>query len=143
MAEFPGSSPGGPTKILEAKMKTKIEASGAPKATGPFSQAIVSGNLVFVGGQIYLTPEGKLLEGSIEEQVHQVMKNLKAILEKAGVSFKDVVKTTIYVTDMSVYGKINEIYGSYMADPFPARETVCVKELPLGAKLEISMVAVK
>jgi 2-iminobutanoate/2-iminopropanoate deaminase len=124
-------------------MKTKIETAGAPKATGPFSQAIASGNLVFTSGQIYLTSEGKLLEGSIEEQTRQIMSNLKAILEKAGVSFKDVVKTTIYVTDMSVYGKINEIYGSYMQDPFPARETVCVKELPLGARLEISMVAVK
>jgi 2-iminobutanoate/2-iminopropanoate deaminase len=124
-------------------MKTKIETAGAPKATGPFSQAIASENLVFTSGQIYLTPEGKLLEGSIEEQAHQVMKNLRAVLEKAGASFKDVVKTTIYVTDMSVYGKINEVYGSYMAEPFPARETVCVKELPLGARLEISMVAVK
>jgi len=71
------------------------------------------------------------------------MKNLEAILKEAGFSFKDVVKTTIFVTDMSVYGKINEVYGSYMSDPFPARETVCVKELPLGARLEISMIGVK
>jgi 2-iminobutanoate/2-iminopropanoate deaminase len=132
------------TKVFGGeKMKTKVEAAGAPKATGPFSQAIVSGNLVFTSGQIYLNAEGKLVEGSIEEQAHQVMKNLKAVLEQAGVSFREVVKTTIYVTDMSVYGKINEVYGGYMAEPFPARETVCVKELPLGARLEISMVAVK
>ena len=124
-------------------MKVKVQAFNAPKATGPFSQAIIAGNLVFTSGQIYLTPESKLLEGTIEEQTRQVMKNLQAILEKGGVSFKDVVKTTIYVTDMSFYGKINEVYGSYFSDPFPARETVCVKELPLGAKLEISMVAVK
>ncbi len=71
------------------------------------------------------------------------MKNLKAILEEAGVNFPDVVKTTIYVTDMSIYGKVNEVYGSYMTDPFPAREVVCVKELPLGAKIEISMIAAK
>ncbi|MEX0616280.1 MAG: Rid family detoxifying hydrolase [Candidatus Woykebacteria bacterium] len=124
-------------------MKTKVETDKAPKATGPFSQAIVANNFVYTSGQIYLTTEGKLLEGTIEEQTHQIMKNLKAILEAADVSFANVVKSTIYVTDMSVYGKINEVYGSYLSDPFPARETVCVKELPLGANVEISMVAVK
>ncbi len=124
-------------------MKTKIETTGAPKALGPYTQAIVTDNMVFTSGQIHLTPEGKLLEGSIEVQAHQVMKNLKAVLEKAGVSFKDVVKTTIYLTDMSVYGKINEVYGSYMSEPYPARETVCVKELPLGARVEISMIAIR
>ena len=124
-------------------MKTKIATEKAPKATGPFSQAVVDGNLVFTSGSIYLTTEGKLLEGTIEEQIHQIMKNLQAILEEAGANFSNVVKTTIYVTDMSIYGKVNEVYGSYMGDPFPAREVVCVKELPLGAKVEISMVAVK
>ncbi len=124
-------------------MKIKIETSDAPKATGPFSQAVIDGNMIFTSGQVYLTKEGKLVEGSIEEQTHQVMKNLKAVLEASGATFKDVVKTTIYVTDMSLYGKINEVYGSYLSEPFPARETVCVKQLPLGAKLEISMVAIK
>jgi len=71
------------------------------------------------------------------------MRNLEAVLKEAGATFNDVVKTTIYVTDMASYGKINEVYGSYMADPFPARELVCVKELPLGANLEISMIAFK
>ena len=71
------------------------------------------------------------------------MKNLGAVLEGAGVNFTNVVKTTMYVTEMSIYGKVSEIYGTYMSDPFPAREVVCVKELPLGAKIEISMVAVK
>ena len=71
------------------------------------------------------------------------MKNLQAVLEAVGVSFTEVVKTTIYVTDMSLYGKINEVYGSYMSEPYPARETVCVQDLPLGAKLEISMIAIK
>lgn len=124
-------------------MKSKVETPNAPKATGPFSQAVISGNFVFTSGQIYLTKEGKLLEGTIEEQTHQIMKNLKAILESVGVTFSDVVKTTIYVTDMSVYSKVNEVYGSYMTEPFPARETVCVKELPLSSKIEISMVAMK
>lgn len=124
-------------------MKRKVETTGAPKATGPFSQAVINGNMVFTSGQVYLTPDGKLLEGTIEEQIHQVMKNLKAILEAGGAGFDDVVKTTIYVTDMANYGKINEVYGSYFSKLYPARETVCVKELPLGAKLEISMVAIK
>lgn len=124
-------------------MKSKIATDGAPKATGPFSQAIVEGNTVFTAGQIHLTPEGKLLEGTIEEKVHRVMQNLQAILESAGVSFADVVKTTIYITDMADYAKISEVYGTYMSDPYPARETVCVKELPLGAKVEISMIANK
>ena len=128
-------------------MKQKIETTKAPKAAGPYSQAIgitiLKGKYIFTSGQIHLTPEGKLLEGTIEEQTHQVMKNLQAVLEAAGVSFKEVVKTTIYVTDLTNYGKINEVYGSYFQDPFPARETVQVTALPLGAKVEISMVAVK
>lgn len=124
-------------------MKIKIETQYAPKATGPFSQAIVDGNLIFTSGQICLTPEGKLLEGTIEQQIHQIMKNLKAVLEASGVTFANVVKTTIFVTDMSIYPQVNEVYGSYMTDPYPARETICVKELPLGAKIEIGMIAVK
>ena len=127
----------------EVVMKQKITTDKAPKASGPFSQAIEENGFVFTSGQIYLTPEDKLLEGTIEEQVHQVMKNLGAVLEAAGTSFKNVVKTTIYVTDMSLYGKVNEVYGSYMSDPYPARETICVKELPRNAKVEISMVATK
>jgi len=109
----------------------------------PFSPSVTKNGFVFTSGQVYLTPEGKLLEGSIQEQTHQVMSNLKNILEKAGVSFKDVVKTTIYTTDMSLYGLINEVYATYFEEPYPAKEMVCVKELPLGAKLEISMFAAK
>jgi len=124
-------------------MKTKIVTKNAPAATGPFSQAIIKGDLIFTSGQIPLTTEGKLIEGDIEKQTHQAMRNLEAVLKEAGATFNDVVKTTIYVTDMASYGKINEVYGSYMADPFPARELVCVKELPLGANLEISMIAFK
>lgn len=123
-------------------MQTKVETTNAPKALGPYSQAIIVGNTIFTSGQIHLTPEGKLLEGTIEEQTHQIMKNLKAILEACGATFENVVKTTIFVTDMSVYGKINEVYGSYLKDPFPARETVCVNKLPLGANIEISMIAI-
>jgi|SRR3989338_11282986 len=124
-------------------MKIKVETTKAPKAVGPYSQAVIIENFVFTSGQIHLTPEGKLLEGTVEEKTHQVMKNLKAVLETAGVTFAEVVKTTIYVINMDDYGKINEVYGSYMTDPFPARETVCIKALPLGAALEISMIASK
>lgn len=109
----------------------------------PFSPAITKGKFVFTSGQVYLTPEGKLLEGTIQEQTHQTMKNLEGVLKKEGVSFKDVVKTTIYVTDISLYQDINEVYGNYFTKPYPARETVCVKALPLGARLEISMIAIK
>ena len=125
-------------------MKTSIVTSKAPSpGTSPHSQAVIAGNFVFTQGSIYLTPEDKLLEGTLGEQIHQIMKNLQAILEAADVSFADVVKSTIYVTKMSFYSKVNEIYGSYFSPPYPARETVCVKELPLGAKVEISMIAVK
>ncbi len=103
-------------------MKTKVETDKAPKAVGPYSQAVVNNGFVYTSGQIHLTPDGKLLAGSIEEQTHQVMKNLQNVLAAAGVSFKEVVKTTIYITDMVVYGKINEVYQSYMTDPYPGRE---------------------
>lgn len=109
----------------------------------PFSPAVSKNGFVFTSGQVYLTPEGKLLEGSIEEKTHQVMSRLQSILEKESVSFSNVVKTTIYVTDMNNYEKISEVYASYFSEPFPARELVCVKELPLGAELEISMIAAK
>ncbi len=123
-------------------MKRKVETPKAPKAAGPYSQAIVAGKMIFTSGQVHLTPEGKLIEGTIGEKTHQIMKNLETILQEAGATFRDVVKTTIYLTDMSVYGKVNEVYGSYMAEPYPARETICVQALPLGAALEISMIAI-
>lgn len=84
-----------------------------------------------------------MLEGTSEDQVHQIMRNLQAILEAAGSSFVDVVKATIYITDMSLAGVVNEVYKEYLSDPYPAREMVCVKELPLGAQVEISMIAAK
>lgn len=110
-------------------------------AVAPFSRFVKKDNLIFTSGQVHLTSDGKLLEGTIKEQTKQVMENLKAVLSEAGANFSDVVKTTIYVTDMAEYGKINEVYATYFSENYPARETVCVKELPLGAKLEISMVA--
>src|SRR3989344_6641137 len=120
-------------------MKTNIQTSKAPKAIGPYSRAIMSDKFVFTSGQIHSIPDGKLLDGTIEEQAHQVMKNLEAVLEAAGASFADVIKATMYVTDMSLYGQINEVYASYMTESFPAREAIEVKALPKGAKIENSM----
>lgn len=122
-------------------MNKIIKTPNAPQAIGPYSQAIISGGFIFVSGQIHLTPSGEFVEGTIEEQTHQIMRNLKAILESAKVSFKNVVKVTIYLIDISDFGKVNTVYESYMAKPYPARETVGVKELPRGAKIEISMIA--
>lgn len=125
-------------------MKTKVYTDKAPKVVGPYSQAVIDENLIFVSGQIPINPlDGKLVEGTIEEQAQQVMNNLKNVLNSAGVDFSDVVKTTIYTIDMSFYPKINEVYASFLTEPFPARETVGVKELPAGARIEISMIAVK
>lgn len=124
-------------------MKIKIETSKAPKAIGPYSQAIRNDGFIFISGQIYLTPDGTLVEGTIEEQAHQVMKNLKAVIKAAGASFADVVKTTMYITNMADFEKINEVYKSYLTQPYPARETVGVKELPKGVKIEMSMIAMK
>lgn len=124
-------------------MKKKIVSAAAPAATAHFSQAIQVDNLIFTAGQIHLTNEGKLVAGTIEEQTHQVMKNLRSVLEAAGVSFKDVVKVTVYLTDLTVYDQVKAVYATYMEEPYPARETIGVKELPLGARIEMSMIAVK
>ena len=107
----------------------------------PLSPSVTKNGFVFTSGQIYITPEGELLEGTVEEQTHQVMKNLQGVLEKAGTNFSNVVKTTIYVTDMSIYSQVNDVYATYFKEPYPARETIGIKELPLGAKIEISMIA--
>ena len=123
-------------------MKQVINSSQAPAAVGPYSQAIAIDNLVFTSGQIAVV-EGKLMEGSVEDQAHQVMKNLQAVLQAAELDFNQVIKTTIFLTDMADFTVINKVYDSYLAQPYPARETVAVKQLPLGANVEISMIASK
>lgn len=124
-------------------MNIAIKTINAPQAIGPYSQAIVSNNFVFTSGQIHSILDGKLLDGTIEEKTHQVMKNLRAVLKAAGTSFSDVVKVTMYVTDMSLYGKINKVYESYMREPYPAREAMEVDALPKEANIEISMIAIR
>jgi 2-iminobutanoate/2-iminopropanoate deaminase len=123
--------------------KTAITTPKA-KAIGPYSAAIESGDLVFVSGQIPLdSTTGKLVAGDIAAQTRQSLENLKAILEAAGLTFADVVKTTIFLTSMGDFAAVNEVYKSYVAEPYPARSTVAVAALPMGAKVEIEMVAVR
>lgn len=124
-------------------VRKKIKTNNAPKPIGHYSQAIRHGNFIFISGQIHLTPDGKLLGGSIEKKTGRIMNNLNAILKESGADFSNVVKTTIYLTDMKDFARVNKVYGSFMEEPFPARETVGVRELPGGASIEISMIAVK
>ena len=124
-------------------MKTKIVTPHAPQATGFYSQAIESNGFVFVAGQIHMTPEGKMIQGSVEKKVTQIMQNCEAILKRAGANFMDVVKVSVFVTDIKDLPKLNEIYATYFPKDPPAREAICVKALPLGASIEISMIAEK
>ena len=114
------------------------------KAIGPYSAAIESGELVFVSGQIPLDPlTGKLVEGDIVAQTRQSLENLKTILAAAGLTFAHVVKTTIFLTSMSDFAAVNDVYKSYMGEPYPARSTIAVAALPMGAKVEIEMIAAR
>ncbi|MBC7507535.1 MAG: RidA family protein [Ferruginibacter sp.] len=114
----------------------------APAPIGPYNQAIKAGNLLFISGQIALVPgTSELADTDIKVETHQVMRNLKAILYAAGADFHNVVKTTIFLNDMSLFTDVNEIYGSYFDSDYPARETVAVKGLPKNVRVEISMIA--
>ncbi len=123
-------------------MKQQIITVDAPQAASLLSQAIVANGFVFVAGQIHNTPDGVMIEGSTEEKVRQIMRNIEAVLLRAGATLNSIVKATIYVTDMSLMPEINRIYPTYFTEPFPAREAVCVAALPLGASIEISVIAV-
>ena len=124
--------------------KIIINTSSAPSPIGPYSQAVQSGNLLFISGQICLDPtSGELMNKDIQQETHQVMHNLKAILQQAGMDFNSVVKTTIYITDMNRFTEINEVYGKYFNKEFPARETVQVSALPKFVNVEISMIALQ
>lgn len=120
-----------------------IKTAFAPEPIGPYSQAIRRGNTLYISGQICIDPAtGELRNKDLQEETHQVMHNLKAILTAAGMTFGDVVKTTIFLTDMNRFSEINEVYGKYFEGQFPARETVQVSALPKFVNVEISMVAV-
>jgi len=123
--------------------KQIINTSKAPAPIGPYNQAVQAGNMLFISGQIALKPgTPELANANIIEETHQVMKNLKSILSEANLEFNAVVKTTIFLSDMELFGQVNEIYGKYFNGDFPARETVAVKGLPKNVNVEISMIAI-
>jgi 2-iminobutanoate/2-iminopropanoate deaminase len=123
-------------------MRDAIATSQAPSAIGPYSQAIRAGDFLFVSGQIPLDPvTGSLVQGGIADQTHRVLQNLGAILTAAGSSFDQVVKTTVYLFDMSEFAAMNEVYGTYFPSPAPARATVQAARLPRDVRVEIDLVA--
>jgi 2-iminobutanoate/2-iminopropanoate deaminase len=122
--------------------KQKIQTQNAPAAIGPYSQAIKAGDLLFVSGQIPLdAATGELIRSGVADETKKVLDNLKAILEAAGGGLGDVVKTTIFLKDMNNFGVVNEVYGTYFPQPFPARATVEVARLPRDVNVEIEAVA--
>lgn len=124
-------------------MKQIIKTTNAPAPIGPYSQAVKAGNFLFVSGQVAINPEnGELNIGNIEDETHQVMRNLKAVLLEAGLTFDHVVKSTIFLSDMGTFAQVNEIYGQYFTVDFPARETVQVSVLPKNVNVEISVIAI-
>lgn len=124
--------------------KKIIETGNAPAPIGPYSQAVQAGNLLFISGQVPINPAtGELNNATIADEATRVMHNLNAVLTTAGYGFEHVVKTTIFLSDMSLFAQVNEVYGSFFNGNYPARETVAVKGLPRNVNVEISMIAVK
>ena len=122
--------------------KKIIQTNNAPAPIGPYNQAVAAGNLLFISGQIALIPgTSELNNADIEAETQQVMKNLQAILAEASANFNHVVKTTIFLSDMNLFSPVNDVYGLYFDNDFPARETVAVKGLPKNVNVEISMIA--
>ena len=125
-------------------MKRIINSEKAPKAIGPYSQAVEANGTLYISGQLPVDVEtGKFVEGGAKEQAEQVMKNIGYILEEAGYSFKDVVKSTCLLSDISYFADMNEVYGKYYQEDCPARAAFAVKDLPMGALVEIETIAVK
>ena len=125
-------------------MKKAINTNKAPLPVGPYNQAVMVKNTLYISGQVALNPtNNELIQGSIDEESHQIMKNIESILKEAGLDFKNVVRSKIYLTDMSNFSKVNEVYGSYFEKgDEPARTTIEVSGLPLGVDVEIDMIAV-
>ena|SRR5215469_1263964 len=125
-------------------MKTVVSSADAPAAIGPYSQAIAAGTLLFCSGQLPIAPiTGDLVGGDISAQTRQVFENMGAVLKSGGSSFAQVVKTTVFLTDLSDFGAMNRIYGEFFPDAAPARSTIQVAALPKGARIEIEAVALK
>lgn len=124
--------------------KTIINTLLAPAPIGPYSQAIKVNNMLFASGQIAIDPAtGNMVDKTIAEETHQVMKNISAILDEANMSFEDVVKTSIFLSDMDFFSEVNDTYGKYFDGNYPARETIAVKTLPKNVNVEISITAIK
>ena len=125
-------------------MKKIVNTNNSPAPIGPYNQAVLNNNMLFISGQIALDPISMTINNSsIKDETHQVMKNLKNILVEAGMDFKNVVKSSIFLSDMSYFNDVNEVYGSYLETGMePARETIAVKTLPMNVNVEISMIAV-
>ena len=122
----------------------EIQSTAAPAAIGPYSQAIEANGMVFASGQIPIDPStGNIVEGGIEQQTHQSLRNVKAVLEAAGTDLAHVVKTTVFLSSITDFATMNEVYAQYFSQPFPARSAVAVKDLPKGALVEIEVVAVR
>jgi len=125
-------------------MKEVINTINAPAPIGPYSQAIAAGNFVFVSGQIPMDPStGEIISENIKAETKKVMENIQAILTEAGLTFGNIVKTSIFLTDMQSFAQVNEVYGTYFTNQFPARETVQVAALPKNVNVEISVIAIK
>lgn len=122
--------------------KKIVNTTRAPAPIGPYSQAVQAGNLLFISGQVAIDPAtGNVEAGDVAAETRQVMQNLQAILQEAGIDFNSIVKTTIFLSDMSLFAAVNEVYGSFFSGSYPARETVAVKGLPKNVNVEISMIA--
>lgn len=122
-------------------MKKSFVTDKAPQPVGPYSQVVAAGDFLFLAGQIPLTPQGTMHQGDVEEQTRQVLNNLKAVLEQAGVTMNHVVKTTIFLANLSDFERVNRVYAEYFEQPFPARSTVEASKLPRGAAVEIDAIA--
>jgi len=120
----------------------RVETSKAPAAIGPYSQAVKVGNMVYTSGQIPMTPDGALVTGDIHDQVRQILNNLEQVLEAAGSSLHQIIKTTIYLTNMDDFIAVNTVYGEYFSGAYPARTTVAVKTLPKHVDVEIDAIAI-
>ncbi len=123
--------------------KAAVKSQKAPQAVGPYSQAITAGGFIFLSGQIPIDPStGALIQGGVAAETRQVLRNLEAVLKDAGASLNDVVKTTVYLKDISKFSEMNNVYAEFFREPYPARATVEVRDLPKGAQVEIDAVAV-
>ena len=131
-------------RLLSARLKRTIATPDAPAAVGPYSQAVAAGNLLFCAGQIPLDPAtGALVEGDATAQTARVLENVRAVLAANGMTFADVVKSTVFLTDLADFAAMNAVYASVFSEPFPARSTVQVSALPCGARVEIEVIAAR